>query len=240
MNYQKKYLKYKNKYINFKKQHGGVRIDLWSERYDTPTQYIDSPTQYIETIIKIANKYNRYLDSDYLTDFVHTEEYDENEIEYKCINTFMDLKKYIKKSILSEPPYGTIIHRAVLHNESLLILSYINKFFDYNFITIDSQPGLMMSNDNHIQRPYLILYGEKNRINKLYDIVLNHDFLAVIDYEDNQIQSEDFPSFTDINNYKSITLGTRHKKVDESYKEYYEIIFNDYFFTELIKIIGIL
>jgi hypothetical protein len=231
MNNYKRYLKYENKYINLKNQIAGAIIDIQNERYDEHLKL-----EQIERIIPIANKYNRYHNFDFLSRFIISQNYDDKENEYKNVKTFDDLQKYTLKLIKSLPPYGTILNQGPLNNESSLILNYLSNFFEYDFITMDSQPGLIISDDNSVQRPYLFLYGSNARIDKLYDVILAHDFLAIVPY-DFSILSEYFPLFTDIENYKQIAIGTRHINKDETIEEYYDKIFSDYFFTELLKIV---
>ena len=167
------------------------------------------------------------------------EEYDTEEEEYKHVTVFSELKTYMKKTLLSLPPYGNRMHTGPLNNETSLILKYLIRIFDNNFITLDSQPGLIIIGGNTINRPYVFLYGENNRIDKLYDIILNHDFLAIINYpkETDEIKLNFFPSYIDFDKYKQIYIGTRHINSDETIENYYELIFNDYFFIELIRII---
>jgi hypothetical protein len=231
MNNYKRYLKYKNKYINLKNQIAGAIIDIQNERYDEHLTL-----EQIKEIIPIAIKYNRYHNFDFLAKSMITQNYDDKENEHKNVKTFDDLQKYTLKLIKSLPPYGTILNQGPLSNESSLILNYLSNFFEYNFITMDSQPGLIISDDNSVQRPYLFLYGSNARIDKLYDVILAHDFLAIVPY-DFSILSEYFPLFTDIENYKQIAIGTRHINKDETIEEYYDKIFSDYFFTELLKIV---
>ena len=234
MNYYKKYLKYKNKYLKYKNQIAGAIIDTLTERYD----YHLKPTQ-IKKIIPIAKKYNRYHNIEFLGKSIITQEYNNEETEYMNIITFNDLREYTHKLIKSLPPYGTIVHTGPLNNESSLILSYLDEFFKNNLITTDSQPGLIVSNDNSVHRPYLFLYGSNTRIDKLYDIILAHDFFAIVPYDSSTsyIKQEDFPSFIDIKNYKEITIGTRHINRCEKLEDYYDKILSDYFFIELLKIV---
>ncbi len=175
--YYKKYLKYKDKYLKYKNQFAGTIIEKFTERYDNHLTITD-----IEKIKPIAVCYNRYHNLDFLAKSITPNDYNDKETEFMDIKTFNDLLKYTNKLIKSLPPYGTNLHRGPLNNESSLILIYLDEFFKNNFITLDSQPGMIASDNNAVFRPYLFLYGSKTRIKKLYKIIKAHDFLAIVPY----------------------------------------------------------
>ena len=234
MFYYKKYLKYKKKYLKYKNQFAGTIIEKFTERYDDHLTITD-----IEKIKPIAVCYNRYLDTEFFDKLITPNKYNDKETEFMDIKTFNDLLKYTNKLIKSLPPYGTKGHRGPLSNESSLILIYLDEFFKYDFITLDSQPGLIASDDNQVLRPYLFLYGSNTRIKNLYDIIRAHDFLAIVPYDPSTcyIKKEDYPSFTDIKDYTEIAIGTRFINEFEKLEDYYDKIFSDYFFIELLEII---
>jgi hypothetical protein len=211
----------------------------------------------IENILPIARAKNRlYYEVIQYPEYLRNK-YDIINDTFIEVSNFQTLLEYTQKFVeIQEEPYiyGIRNHKGPLSTETYLIQEELLKFFKKGYITQDSEPGLI-SNKSYgntgfnIQKPYLFLMGEKTKIIKIYEAITTHPMLAGIDYDVDAQMDSIFNDFTSIsldeelymrNTYSFGFFGIRHMTnedyIKDQYQSYFEYIFSNQFFTDLLEI----
>jgi hypothetical protein len=187
-------------------------------------------------ILNIANKYHKfYKNSDFtnLTKYITTQQYDKNEKLYLHVTNFDELKNYIYNTILNKYPYGNVLYQGSLINETLLIIKYIKQFFNFNVITLESQPSIFyfLNNKFHIQYSYIKILSNISTIKKIIHHIKNNNYIK---YNMCYIYLDEFVNLKNKKNLQCLLL------YDNDIQPNYNKIFNNYLLKKILNIIKII
>jgi hypothetical protein len=208
-------------------------------------------------ILPIAIQKNRYFSNDILYPEHLRNLYDIYHDTYNQVIDFSTLHKYVQNFVEAKYApyiYGIRNHPGPLSSETYLIQEDLLKFFEKGYITQDSEAGLILNSTitttgYNIQRPYLFLFGEKEKIQKMYEAIGKHNMLSAIDHDTDVVIDAIFNDFTGISleeeelmreKYTFGFFGIRYPD-EEDYKKdyfktYFEYILSNQFFQDLLEI----
>lgn len=227
------------------------KINPLEERYIE--SFFDIKLVYNE-IIPYATSVERFLIDSILNYYMifslRSNNYDIEKDSYLEVKTFEDLHGYMKSYILSNTePYinGIICNKGPLSYETGLIQNKLLEFYNKGFITYDSEPGLISIDENNlinIQKPYIFIFGDSDKIDYIKQMIGLHDILTCIDYSNEEYTENLKRDFKNINNIDGKKFGfygvrditeTELKSVS-SRMNYYEYIFSNKFFDDILDL----
>ena len=210
-----------------------------------------------QMILPIAVQKNRYFSDDNIYLEHLCDKYDVKNDPYEFVINYDDLHRYVKYFVEGKYDpfiYGIRNHTGPLSTETYLIQEDLLKFFEKGYITQDSEAGLVLtstydSTGYNIQRPYLFLMGEKDKIQKMHEAIAEHSMLTAIDYEADIQMDSIFNHFTSItleeehmmrDKYTFGFFGIRYPNDEDNkkdyFKSYFEYILSNQFFQDLLEI----
>ena len=173
--------------------------------------------------------------------------------EYKCnqffaqnVHNWSELCGYHILFLQGKTP-GTPDHPGPWNKETIYIIDPLIRILKHNILTMDSQPGLIVQDDNidTIQKPYLRIGGPVNRIHRILIKIL---FPAgettldntIIKYVPTTIRKIDFNQYINYDNnnteYMSVMLGIETPNV--LLPEYNDYLFSNRFFDYIADIVS--
>jgi hypothetical protein len=213
---------------------------------------------FIESVIvPIAIQANRYFSDNILYPEHLRDKYEVVNDPYEDVVDFASLHRYVQYFVEAQYApfvYGIRNHTGPLGCETYMIQQDLLKFFEKGYITQDSEPGVVLKTDfmqsgYNVQKPYVFLIGEKEKIQKMYDAIASHPMLSAIDYDEGRHVDSLFNDFTSISMQEedlmrqTYTFGffgvrqpTQEDYEKDNYKSYFEYILSNQFFKDLLEI----
>jgi hypothetical protein len=234
--------------------HSIFKIETGEERY---VDHFFHPRFIEGVVLPIAIQANRYFSDGILYPTHLRDKYDVKNDPYEHVIDFPSLHRYVQYFVEAQYApfvYGIRNHDGPLGCETYMIQEDLLKFFEKGYITQDSEPGLVLKTDlmqtgYNIQKPYLFLIGEREKIQKMYDAIASHPMLTAIAYDDERHMDSLFNDFTNISfeeedlmrqTYTFGFFGVRqHTEEDDdidNFHSYFKYILSNQFFKDLLEI----
>jgi hypothetical protein len=219
--------------------------------------FFDSEIIYNEIIpyaIRIKRFFVEKILNNYMISSITTNNYDIQKDLYLNVKTFEDLLEYMKLYIISNNEHymnGIICNKGPLSYETILIQNKLLEFYKKGFLTFDSEPGLISIDSDtnliNIQKPYIFIFGDSDKIDYIQQMVGEHFMLSCIEYSNEEYKEtlkRDFKNLDKLDkldNKKFGFFGVREISEDElksfnSRMNYYEYIFSNKFFDDILDL----
>lgn len=257
-NYYHKYLKYKERYLKLKQKAGANPVPIQAIRYLHIYKFY--PRQHYgqarKAIGNIAFKYKKLFKD---VDELILPAYQEDLWYVDPVNKVTNWDEVVKYSLdyLLNNKSKYAFHQGAYANETSLIRDKLLKFYEYNVITTDSQPGLyidtqiniesnpslfdQMKENIYVQLPYVTIMGEKELLNLIIHKMLNHKYITCGIIEQNCVVDinlkQYFPNFESKGvSYGKCVFGMRVINEKDNPNEFFEYVFSQKFFDDLLEI----
>lgn len=166
-----------------------------------------------EDIISIASRYHRYIDYDHF-DNIYGDGFDNHNLidhDHRIIQTWADVVEYSLLFLNGKIP-RTVFHDGVYASETLYILDQLKLIHKYGLITLDSQPGCVIQNEDTclIQLPYLNLIGPISELQKIINQITD-PYIVIYQFGIEPIK----------NVTSDLTTKLEHLKLDQPYGSVY-------------------
>ncbi len=208
-------------------------------------------------IVPIAVEANRYFSDTIVYPDHLRDKYEVENDPFHDVVDFASLQRYVRYFVEAQYApfvYGIRNHTGPLGCETYMIQQDLLKFFEKGYITQDSEPGVVLKTDfmqsgYNVQKPYVFLIGETEKIQKMHNAIASHPMLSAIDYDESIHMDTLFNDFTSISMQEedlmrqTYTFGffgvrqpTQEDYDKDYYKSYFGYILSNQFFKDLLEI----
>lgn len=153
------------------------------------------------------------------------------------IRTWNEICGYHILYLKGETP-GTPSNTGPWNRESKYIIDELTNILQYGILTLDSQPGLVVHDEeDYIQKPYLRFGGPTGRVHRILKRLISEKGIKYVDYGIRDIEFWGYKNYQpDGKDYVSVVVSV--DEPDNITHEYINYILSNKFFEDIVEVVS--